>query len=985
MDNLFVANEIDQVSLCNWYICSPETSLQYLNTTVHDLKLLHTNIRSLNCNFDKLLLFLSRLSYVPDIIILTECWLSKCPNIPILDGFNSCASLFQNQNDGVVVYFNSTLDVGVEIPIISDANCIIIKVAKRNAFINIYRSPSFKNPKPFLDSLDNLLANLADFQTVAVIGDLNINIAPDSTDPNMDDYLNLTASHAMLPAYTHPTRLSSCLDHVILRSHTVATALVLDSLITDHSPVAVFCALQSKNKTSILNYSVKVDVPLVIKCISGSDFNFIFQLKDPNLAAESVVSVYSSAVKSHSHAKAFPSRKRIIKPWITPGLLRCIRHKDKLYKAFKKDPENDTKELIFHRYRNFCNNTLKKVKREYERSEFLKARNSIKDTWKLIKQVANLDQGKSSSSELLNCCDDPALSVEVVNEYFVGIGSSLASKIQQSDLFKHLNSSHLHLPESNSLDTTPSLSMALYEVDCLELDNIILGLRDNCASGFDGVNATILKATRHVIVPVLVYIFNLCFSVGIFPDIFKTAVVLPIHKSGDKDSVTNYRPISLLSIFSKIFEKVINNRLTSYLTKFKILANNQFGFRSGRSTEDAVMELTDAVIDNIERRHKTIGVFLDLSKAFDTVSVPILLSKLEYIGIRGKVLDVFRSYMSGRKQFVRVGNFASNQRFLNYGVPQGSVLGPTLFLIYVNQLCLLQLPNCKIISYADDTALVVHGRDWDGARRNAELALHAVMNWLTKNLLTLNVSKTKFMTFSSTKSGQPVRPIEIHAHTCLNTAINQTCNCPTLEYTESIRYLGVIVDNHLKWKQHIDSVRSRLKKLIFIFKKLRSVIEFDSLITIYLALAQSNLAYCLLVWGGAHKSAILHVERGQRAVLKVLAKKPIRFPTVELFSICKVLSTRQLYVLKTVMRKHSQLTYDPYIYRTKRRFDRVCEIVPRKTAAASRHFKYISPKIYNKINKTLKIYSLTKGKLKYNLIAWLKSLTYDETEKLVEV
>lgn len=499
------------------------------------------------------------------------------------------------------------------------------------------------------------------------------------------------------------------------------------------------------------------------------------------------------------------------------------------------------------------------------------------------------------------------------------------------------------------------------------------------------MNATILKATRHVIVPVLVYIFNLCFSVGIFPDIFKTAVVLPIHKSGDKDSVTNYRPISLLSIFSKIFEKVINNRLTSYLTKFKILANNQFGFRSGRSTEDAVMELTDAVIDNIERRHKTIGVFLDLSKAFDTVSVPILLSKLEYIGIRGKVLDVIRSYMSGRKQFVRVGNFASNQRFLNYGVPQGSVLGPTLFLIYVNQLCLLQLPNCKIISYADDTALVVHGRDWDGARRNAELALHAVMNWLTKNLLTLNVSKTKFMTFSSTKSGQPVRPIEIHAHTCLNTAINQTCNCPTLEYTESIRYLGVIVDNHLKWKQHIDSVRSRLKKLIFIFKKLRSVIEFDSLITIYLALAQSNLAYCLLVWGGAHKSAILHVERGQRAVLKVLAKKPIRFPTVELFSICKVLSTRQLYVLKTVMRKHSQLTYDPYIYRTKRRFDRVCEIVPRKTAAASRHFKYISPKIYNKINKTLKIYSLTKGKLKYNLIAWLKSLTYDETEKLVEV
>lgn len=186
-------------------------------------------------------------------------------------------------------------------------------------------------------------------------------------------------------------------------------------------------------------------------------------------------------------------------------------------------------------------------------------------------------------------------------------------------------------------------------------------------------------------------------------------------------------------------------------------------------------------------------------------------------------------------------------------------------------------------------------------------------------------------------------------------------------------------------EQQIDATVTRLRKLIYIFKKLRSVVDFDSLIKIYFSLAQSVLGYCLVVWGGTHKTTMLRVERGQRAILKVLAKKPIRYPTKALYSLCQVLTVRQLFVLQAILRKHCQLAYDPSIFSTKRRSDRVCGIAVRRTEAARRHFKHISCKIYNRINKEINIYSLTRNKLKIKLNMWLKQLNYNETEELVEL
>ena len=374
MDNItLIGDEVDSVSVSNSYTCSPETSGNYFNHSLHDLKILHTNIRSLSCNYDSLIVLMSRLTYLPDVIILTECWLSKCPIIPSISGFNSHISSFKNQNDGVVVYVRNCFNPVVETPILNDANCVLLKFSDKAAFLSIYRSPSYRNLTNFLISLDSFLGTLSKFNTVAIIGDLNINIAAGSTDPNADDYLSLIATHAMLPAYTLPTRLSSCLDHVVLRTQTTATSLLIDSPITDHSPVIIYCNLNIKPKKS--NHTkVKTDLPGVVDSLSRMDFSSIFQCHNPNAASESLVSMLSSVINSHSHTSQIPSRKRIIKPWITPGLLRCIRHRDKLRQNFKKHPENNVDQQIFYRYRNFCNNLLKDVKHTYERSEFLQAK-----------------------------------------------------------------------------------------------------------------------------------------------------------------------------------------------------------------------------------------------------------------------------------------------------------------------------------------------------------------------------------------------------------------------------------------------------------------------------------------------------------------------------------------------------------------------------------------------------------------------------------
>lgn len=965
-----ITSELDTLIVSKSCICQPEQCSMMISNTNNDLNILHMNIRSVNKNFDELIVFLKVINIQCDVIILSECWLSSVSTTPYLEGFTSFQSSNPfNQNDGVIIYVIDGLTCSVTEPHFEEASGLLCTIGNLVAILAIYRSPSFKSIDKFINDLDAILLGLSRFKSVALMGDINIDIKQHNTDRFSNIYLNLTSSHGLLPAHLLPTRLDNCLDHVLLKSNQVGTTLIIENSVTDHS--AIILSIKSKVKNTanhtkrILNYSN------VAKAIAETDFSDIMSITDVNEATDKFIYMISSIIRTNTSTVKIPRKNRNLKPWITPGLMRCIKNRDRMNQKLKKSRDNITLQTTYKRYRNFCNDLLRKLKIAYEKNEFLKSKNNPKATWKVIKKITHLNQTKNKCTDLLNISNNPQESVELVNSFFAEIGKKLAEKISPRQS-QNIDNTFLEGSQNNSF--------VLQEVDEAEVENIIRTLRKDSSVGWDTIPTKIIQTSSMVLLPVITYVCNLSLATGVFPTAFKKALIHPIYKSGDRDSVNNYRPISVLTGMSKILERIINNKLVKYLDTYGIISQNQFGFRSGKSSEDAVTSLSDLITRKLDQGMKCLGLFLDLSKAFDTVSVPRLLLKLERIGVRGTQLNLFESYLSGRSQCVKINDHISSEFPLsNFGVPQGSILGPTLFLIYVNQLCSPTFRNCDVFSYADDTALIVYGSDWDEVKRYAEESLISVSNWLSSNLLTLNFDKTKFVPFSINSKGQPHKEYSLQSHTC---DPRSDCQCPCISRASHIKYLGVVIDENLNWSKHITSLTIKIRKIIYIFKLLRSSADIETLKTVYFALCQSLLMYCVPAWGGATKTSLLPLERAQRAVLKVMLSKPFRYPTEQLYQDCKLLTVRQLFVYRSTLRKHSSITFSD-MSQIQRRPARICQIECHRTTFAGHQYYILSSRLYNKLQNQLNINKLNRYKLKRTLLNWLQTLNYHATEELI--
>lgn len=970
-----IYNDLDNISVSSSYACSPEDCSKFINL-VTSFNILHINIRSINKNFNDFNCLLVAMKIDCDILILTECWLKNSRSIPTVLGYTAHqTNNLINQNDGIVIYIREHLSFTITEPQFSDSSCIICTIENKMAIIALYRSPSIIHIDDFLDSLHNVLLDLKHYHTIAVIGDTNINICSNSNDSRSEQYLNVVASHGLLPAHQLPTRLDNCLDHILLKTKYKATTLVLDTTITDHSAVVLSIEPCNKIKKTHKLSLTRFNLPNAIKDIECFDFSKINTMLDPNLATNELISILSSIVIRNTIYRSIPCRARIIKPWITSGLLRCIRNRDKMHLKIKKEPENSILKLTYLRYRNFCNNLLKKLKVEYEKQELLKAKNNPKKMWETIRKITDAKHNSPLPNELLKLCHSPLKSVDSINLYFTQVGKSLSNSIIHTQ-----NSSQSSLIKSH----TSLNSLVLLETDEREVERIIKELRTDSASGWDGISPKLLKSTSNILVPPITHICNLCLSTGIFPVALKKALVHPIFKSGDRGCVNNYRPISVLPAISKILERILYKNLNNYVNKYKLISQNQYGFRKGLSTEDAVSALLNYVVDKIDKKQKCLGLFLDLSKAFDTVSVPVLLSKLESVGVRGTALGIFRSFLSDRVQCVKVGDYISGDESIEFGVPQGSLISPLLFSIYVNDLCELSHPFAKVVAYADDTAIITYGHDWQAATDIAEAVLRQVTSWLSKNSLTLNVEKTNLVTFSSRPSTQPPdHAVLIRIHRCNTLDLN--CSCPTVNRVPVVKYLGLQLDACLSWKAHLQTLSARIRKLIFVFKKLRLAAHTNTLNMVYSALCESIVGYCITAWGGSTKTTIIQVERAQRAVIKVLLGKPRRYPTSLLYSEHKTLSVRQTFVLRTVLRKHASLPPPDTIRAIRRRRPiSACPNAQVHSTFAQRHYPYLSSLLYNKLHTTLNIHSLNTYQCKHKIKEYLMSLDYDDTEELIK-
>ena len=366
----------------------------------------------------------------------------------------------------------------------------------------------------------------------------------------------------------------------------------------------------------------------------------------------------------------------------------------------------------------------------------------MKKLWSGIRSIVNISDNKTgvNISHLLQdgkAIDDPQKMANIFNKFFVNVSKKITSTIPRTrksplDYLKHSNDKSFFLS-----------SVAPEEVECL-----INSLQDGKAAGPYSIPVKLLKIISHQISIPFCMIINDSFLSGIFPNKLKIAKVIALYKKDSRDNPTNYRPISLLSVFSKLIEKIMYKRLYSFLDSCNILHSLQFGFREKHSTLHALIGMTETIKETIDKSMFGCGVFIDLQKAFDTVNHSILLKKLEHYGIRGVGLDWFSSYLSNRKQYVSVNGATSDYLDITCGVPQGSVLGPLLFLIYINDLPSIS----KVLSFylfADDTNIYFSCHDLFSLQKIMNRELKKVKKWLDANQLGLNVDKTNFVIFHS--------------------------------------------------------------------------------------------------------------------------------------------------------------------------------------------------------------------------------------------
>ena len=890
---------------------------QLLNSSQNYLAIANLNVQSLNAKFTSLEILndlLAKDARTFDVICLQETWLTSdaVASLLRLAGYTLILHGAPNsRHRGVGMYIKSPLTyiVRPESIITPLWEALFVEITHPNfdkpiIIGSIYRPPSqlVADKTTFIEEFSECINSFQPLNKhIMIAGDFNLNLLKIKTDDNSNQFYNCLSTAGYEPLITFPTRFSehncSLIDNIFYRSTSLLdpTSGILTSPISDHQ---LCFSLFSINKTpssygdNNIQYQTITKKPHNYYELITADFSNlnIMDSMNPDLNSDPTPNYViletklTDLINKHTETKTVKFRKHRHKktPWITQGIVKSIKFRDKLHLKLKKSPLNSAEynnnKLNLAVYNKILKKTIKSAKKLHHTNLFQQHKNNPKETWKHLNSLLGRKQSTEVPIEQININDittrDPSEICNQFNQFFTKIGHETASNIPRAN---HDFQSYLTPNNYTQFHFRP--------INITETENLINSLKPKHSTGQDNINTILLKRLKHELASPLTLIANQMLSSSTFPNPLKIAKVKPLHKKDDREVCNNYRPISLLPSISKILEKVILKQLIEYFTDNNILYTSQYGFRKKRSTEHAILELTDTILKHMDQNVTPTTIFLDLSKAFDTLDHHILLHKLKHYGLNDSALKLCKNYLSERKQYVQLNETKSSQLDISIGVPQGSILGPFFFLIFVND-----LPNCsnllKFITYADDTTLIstINPQSTDNiSLLNTEL--NKVYTWLCTNKLSLNISKTKSITFHTPQ--RKVTPPVI------------TINSQKIDKSDTFNFLGITLDKHMSWKAHINKIKNKISQTIGALNNLRNLLPKAALMHIYNALITPHLNYGILAWGKSnHVNQILKIQK--RAV-RVISNAKYNAHTEPLFKnlgILKIEDMRKLFEVK---------------------------------------------------------------------------------------